>query len=86
MTTTRIPEINTYAVTIHPGARRDGVTELSPGMLKVETTQPARDNRANLALVELVADYLHVKKSQVLIKSGEKSRRKQILILRSGEN
>lgn len=44
--------------------------------LKVYLTKPAQDNLANTQLRDLLAEYLKVKKYQIQIIQGEKSRDK----------
>jgi uncharacterized protein (TIGR00251 family) len=44
------------------------------GFLKAYLTKPAQDGLANKQLIELLAEYLKVKKYQVRIVKGEKSR------------
>jgi uncharacterized protein YggU (UPF0235/DUF167 family) len=48
--------------------------------LKVYLTQPVHDSLANKQLIELLADYLHLKKYQIKIIQGEKSRDKVIKV------
>ena len=70
----------TYQVIMHPGSKRERVETIVNGSLEVWTTKPARDNQANLALIKLIAKHLGVKKSQVILQSGDKSRHKKILV------
>lgn len=46
--------------------------------LKVYLTKPAQDNLANSQLIEVLSDYLHIKKYQIRIIKGEKSRDKLV--------
>lgn len=46
--------------------------------MKVRVTASAIDGKANRALVGLLADYFHLKKSQIEIASGHTSRQKLI--------
>jgi hypothetical protein len=48
------------------------------GIMKVRLRAPALENRANDALVELLADLLGVPKSAVRILSGHRSRIKRV--------
>lgn len=50
------------------------------GLLKVYVTAPALDGRANDAVVELLAEYYGVRRSQVEIIKGLKSKNKLINI------
>ena len=48
--------------------------------LKVYLTRSAQDGLANAQLIELLADYLKLKKYQIRITRGEKIRYKQVEI------
>ena len=63
-----------------PNASRNEVIEEEDGSLKVRVTAKATEGKANKAVIEVLADYFGVKKSQVMILSGEKSRNKLISI------
>lgn len=67
------------AVRVIPKSSRCLVKEEGDG-LKVYLTSPAQDGRANAQLIEILADYLNIKKYQVSILKGEKSRKKIIKI------
>lgn len=67
-------------VKVVPSAKRLMVKE-EADCLKVYLTAPAVDGKANKALVECLSDYLGVKKKDVLIIKGLKSRYKTISIL-----
>ena len=70
----------TLAVRAQPGARRNAVVGEQGGKLKVTVTAPAEDGRANAALVEVLRDWLDLKRSQVELTSGATSRSKVFLI------
>jgi uncharacterized protein len=48
--------------------------------LKVYLTKPAAEGQANAQLIDLVSAHFKIKKYQVKIKSGEKSRNKLVEI------
>lgn len=50
------------------------------GYLKVYLTRPAQDGLANLQLVDLLSEYLKIKRCQIKIIKGEKSRDKVVEI------
>lgn len=50
------------------------------GALKVAVTAPPEDGRANAALVEVLREWLGLKRSQVELASGATNRNKQFLI------
>jgi uncharacterized protein (TIGR00251 family) len=63
-----------------PGARKAGILGEYAGSLKVAVTVPAVDGRANKSLVALLAKKLGVKRAQVILVSGQRSREKRFLI------
>ncbi|HBH53122.1 MAG TPA: YggU family protein [Planctomycetaceae bacterium] len=67
-------------VQAQPGARQNGVTGAHDGRLKVSVTQAPEKGKANKALVEVLAKSLGLKKSQVVLLSGETSSQKKFLI------
>lgn len=68
------------AVRAQPGAKRNAVLGEQAGALKVAVTAPPEDGRANAALVELLRDWLGLKRSQVELASGQTNRNKTFLI------
>ncbi len=64
----------------HPGARKNGVTGVHAGRLKIAIVQPAEKGRANDALVRVLADAFGWKPAQIQLLSGATSRRKKFLI------
>lgn len=61
-----------------PASREDKIEGLRGDRIYIRLTAPAVDGKANLALVSFLAKILKVKKTQVLLVSGEKSRLKLI--------
>jgi uncharacterized protein (TIGR00251 family) len=80
ITITRHPEGSILAVRAQPGAKRNAVLGEQAGALKVSVTAPPEDGRANAALVELLRDWLGVKRSQIELASGHTNRNKTFLI------
>jgi uncharacterized protein (TIGR00251 family) len=70
----------TLAVRAQPGARKNAVLGEQAGALKVAVTAPPEDGRANEALVEVLKDWLGVKRSQVELLSGQTNRNKVFLV------
>lgn len=66
-------------VKVIPQSGRNLVKEEN-GIYKIYLTQPALEGRANAALIELLAEHFCVKKSQIEIIKGLKSRLKTISI------
>jgi uncharacterized protein (TIGR00251 family) len=67
-------------VQAHPGARRNGVTGIHDGRLKVAVTTPPEKGKANQALIEVLAGVLDLRRSQISLLSGEASRTKAFLL------
>lgn len=65
---------------VQPRARKDELGGLHGGRLKIRLQAPAVENRANEALVELLAQLLKTPKSAVRILGGERSRTKRVAI------
>ena len=66
------------SVTVKPNARSAAIAQVSEVELRVAIREPARDGKANLALVDLLARYFDVPKSSVTIVRGHASRKKII--------
>lgn len=62
------------------GGLADGINEKK--MLKVYVTAPPTDNQANIAVIEVLAEYFHKPKSKVIIISGQTTREKRIQIFK----
>jgi len=68
-----------FDVRVNPRASRNHV-ERQGNKLKVYLTKPACEGMANKQLIELLSSHLKIKKYQIKIKSGEKSRDKLVEI------
>ncbi|WOL18789.1 UPF0235 protein [Canna indica] len=73
---------STVAITIHakPGSKVATITDVGDEALGVQIDAPARDGEANAALLDYISSVLGVKKRQVSIGSGSKSRDKVVLV------
>lgn len=69
-------------VKVKIGSQREHV-EFRDGLYVVYTNSPARDNQANISVIELLSDYFDIPKSSLTIKKGLKSKNKVIEILLS---
>ena len=68
-----------FDVRVNPRASRNHV-ERQGNKLKVYLTKPACAGMANKQLIDLLSAHLKIKKYQIRIKSGEKSRDKLVEI------
>ena len=67
-------------IKVYPRAKRNQIKK-EGGVLKIYTTSPAIDNKANVAVKEMLAEFFQVKKRQIEIKQGERSKQKVIKII-----
>jgi uncharacterized protein (TIGR00251 family) len=70
----------TFAIKVHPRAKKNAITGVLGDALKVSLTAPPIDGRANDACIEFFANLLKVPRSSVTIASGEGSRNKVIRV------
>uniref|UniRef100_A0A0E0KX33 DYW domain-containing protein n=1 Tax=Oryza punctata TaxID=4537 RepID=A0A0E0KX33_ORYPU len=78
----RLMPPSTVAISIHakPGSKLATITEIGDEAVGVQIDAPARDGEANAALVDFISSVLGVKKREVSIGSGSKSREKVVLV------
>ena len=70
----------TFAVKVHPRARKNQITGLVGDGLKLALTAPPVEGRANEAAVEFFAELFRIPRSSVTIASGETSRSKVVRV------
>ncbi len=70
----------TFAVKIHPRARKNAITGELEDALKLSLKAPPVEGRANEACIEFLANLLKVPRSSVTIASGQNSARKMIRV------
>jgi uncharacterized protein (TIGR00251 family) len=70
----------TFAVKVHPRAKKNGITGEMGDALKLSLTTPPVEGRANEACIEFFAKLLKVPRSSVTIASGQNSRNKVIRV------
>ena len=70
----------TFAIKVHPRARKNSITGQLGDVLKVSLTSPPIDGRANQACIEFFAKLLKVPRSSVTIASGQSNRAKVIRV------
>jgi uncharacterized protein len=69
-----------FAVKVHPRAKRNAITGELGDALKISLTAPPVEGRANEACIEFFAKLLKVPRSSVTIASGQSSRNKVIRV------
>jgi uncharacterized protein (TIGR00251 family) len=70
----------TFAVILHPRAKKNAITGQVGDALKVSLTAPPIDGRANQACLDFFANLLKVPRSSVTIASGKSGRNKVIRV------
>nr|XP_043639827.1 UPF0235 protein Helmi_20270 isoform X2 [Erigeron canadensis]XP_043639834.1 UPF0235 protein Helmi_20270 isoform X2 [Erigeron canadensis]XP_043639837.1 UPF0235 protein Helmi_20270 isoform X2 [Erigeron canadensis]XP_043639844.1 UPF0235 protein Helmi_20270 isoform X2 [Erigeron canadensis] len=73
---------SSVAVTIHakPGSKVATITNFDDDALGVQIDAPAKDGEANAALLDYISSVIGVKKRQVSLGSGSKSRDKVLIV------
>ena len=74
------PDGATFAVKVHPRAKKNAITGELADALKLSLTAPPREGRANEACIEFFAEFLKVPRSSVTIASGQIGRKKIIRV------
>ena len=74
------PDGATFAVKIHPRAKKDAISGEVGDALKLSLTAPPVEGRANEACIEFFANLLKVPRSSITIASGQTSRNKVIRV------
>ena len=69
-----------FAVKVHPRAKKNTITGKVGDALKVALTAPPVDGKANAACIEFFAKLLNVPRSSVTIAAGQTSRNKVIRV------
>ena len=70
----------TFAVKVHPRAKKNAITGEVGDALKLALTTPPVDGKANDACIEFFAKLLKVPRSSVTIAAGQTSRNKVIRV------
>ena len=75
------PSGASFAVKVHPRAKKNAITGEVGDAIKLSLTAPPSEGRANQACVEFLANLLKVPRSFVTIASGQNSRSKVIRVV-----
>ncbi|KAL5715007.1 hypothetical protein ACHQM5_016897 [Ranunculus cassubicifolius] len=73
---------SSVAITVHakPGSKIATITDVDDDAVGVQIDAPAKDGEANAALLEYISQVMGVKKRQVSLGAGSKSRDKIVII------
>ena len=67
-------------VRAHPGAKRNAITGVHDGALKVSLTTPPTDGRAKEALIAFLSEKLRLPRARISLVSGQTNRSKAFRI------
>jgi uncharacterized protein (TIGR00251 family) len=70
----------TFAVKVHPRARKNSITGIVGDALKLALIAPPVEGKANQAVIEFFSELFAIPRSSVTIASGETSRNKIVRI------
>jgi uncharacterized protein (TIGR00251 family) len=70
----------TFAVRVHPRAKKNAITGKVGDVLKLSLTTPPADGKANAACIDFFAKLLNLPHSSVTIAAGHTSRNKVIRV------
>jgi len=70
-----------FAVRVHPRAKKNAITGEVGDALKISLTAPPVEGRANEACIAFLAELLNIPRSSVTITSGQSSRNKMIRVI-----
>lgn len=70
----------TIHVYVQPGAKHSEIAGFHDQALKIRLNAPPIEGRANDALLKFIAQLFEVPKRQVLLKRGDKSRHKTLIV------
>ena len=74
------PNGATFAVKVHPRAKKNAITGEVGDALKLALTAPPVDGKANEACIDFFAKLLNLPRSSVTIAAGQTSRNKVIRV------
>lgn len=69
-----------------PGAKQNGITDISADAIGVQIAAPPVDGEANTELVKYLSKVLQLRKSDVSLDRGSKSREKTVLVAKNSIN
>lgn len=67
-------------VEVRPNSKQLKIEKITATVYKIHLTAPARDNKANHQLIEVLAEHFNTAKSLITIKAGATSKTKVVLL------
>ena len=63
-------------ITVHPNSKKPRIETDLFGQLHIYVYEPALEDRANLAVIQTLADHFKIRRSEITLLSGKKSKQK----------
>jgi hypothetical protein len=76
----RLKDNIAFKVYVQPRSSKTGIAGMHGSAIKVFVTAPPVENKANTAVIHVIADLFNVPKKSVSIKSGMQGRHKTVLV------
>jgi uncharacterized protein (TIGR00251 family) len=76
----RTPDGLLIRLHVQPRAKKNEISGVHNGALKIRVTAPPVDDAANRAVIEYLADRLGISKSKLVVLSGARSRDKNLRV------
>ncbi|MFA6228401.1 MAG: DUF167 domain-containing protein [Patescibacteria group bacterium] len=67
-------------IEVKPNSKQEAVEKITDSVYKIRVRAPAREGRANEAVIRILADHFKVAKSLIRIKTGKTSRTKVVTV------
>jgi uncharacterized protein (TIGR00251 family) len=68
------------SVRVQPRASKNEILDIRDGRLRLRTTAPPADGKANVAVIRLIAGYLQIAPSRITLLRGKTQRNKQLRV------
>ena len=73
--------MNVISIKAFTGSKKNQIQEISPKKLHVFTKEPADNNRANIMIIHLVAEFYQIPPKNIRILTGHHKPNKKLQIL-----
>ena len=63
-----------------PKAKLNKIVEINKKSFKIYTTSPPEKDKANLAIIKILAEYFHLPKNKIILTRGQTSKNKIFIL------
>lgn len=67
-----------FNIKVKTGSKKSGIEKINEDSYIISVKEPAREGKANAAVIKILGEYFDISKSQIKIISGFKSKKKII--------